>query len=76
MHQVQAGLEHGDAGSLRAREGPRDVEAALGQQVVEVIAGDAARQVLGIAPADLVGIAVAQGLELGVDLALRAAGRG
>ena len=68
-----AGLEDGDAGALRADERPGDVEAVLGQQVVEVVARDAAREVLGIAAADLVGVAVAQGLEPRVDLAPAAA---
>ena len=70
VDQVQAGLQDGDARPLRARQRPGDVEALLGQQVVEVVAGDPARQVLGIAAADLVGVAVAKGLEPGVDLAL------
>ena len=76
VDQVQARLQDGDARPLRAREGPGDVEALLGQQVVEVVAGDPARQVLGIAAADLVGVAVAEVLEPGVDLSLAPAGRG
>ena len=70
VDQVQAGLEHGHARSLGARQGPRDVEAALGQQVVEVVARDPARQVLGVAAADLVGVPVAQVAQLRIDLAL------
>ena len=73
VDQVQAGLQDRDAGPLGARQRPGDVEAVLGQQVVEVVARDPARQVLGVAAADLVGVAVAERLEPGVDLALASA---
>ena len=63
VDQVQAGLQDGDARPLRARQRPGDVKPVLGQQVVEVVAGDAARQVLGIAAADLVGVSIAEVLE-------------
>ena len=43
VDQVHRRLEDGDAGALGADERARDVEAVLGQQLVEVVAGDAAR---------------------------------
>ena len=70
VDQVEARLQDRDARPLGARQRPGDVEALLGQQVVEVVARDPARQVLGVAAADLVGVAVAEVLEPGVDLAL------
>ncbi len=36
------GLEHGDAGALRSHQGAGHVEPVLGQQFVEVIAGNTA----------------------------------
>ena len=51
-------------------ECPGDVEPLLRQQVVEVVAGHAAREVLGVAAANLVGVPVAEGLELAVDFSL------
>src|SRR5690606_7966697 len=57
----QLGAEHGDQGALGADEGAGQVERAAGQQLVEVVAGDPARDV-GVAAADLAGV-------LGGDLA-------
>ena len=57
-----------DAGALGADERARDVEAVLGQQLVEVVAGDAPRDVRE-ALADQVGVAVAQVAQPRVDLA-------
>ena len=82
-HQQRAGggrvdeahrrLQHGRQGALRADQGAGDVEALLGQQLVEVVAGDAARDV-GVALADQLGVAVAQVAHRRVDLAAPAAG--
>ena len=47
------------------------MEAVLGQQVIEVVARDPAREVFGISAANLVGVAVAEVLEPGVDLSRR-----
>ncbi len=66
VDQVHRRLEVGDARALGAGEGPGDVEAVLGQEVVEVVAGDAPRD-LRIALADQVGVAVAQLEQAAVD---------
>ena len=55
-HEPQPGLQHGDAGALGADQRAGDVEAVLGQQLVEIVAGDAARN-FRIARADQVGVA-------------------
>ena len=54
-HQLQLGAQHGDQRRLAADEQPGDVEAVLRQQGVQVVAGDAARDVRE-AGADLVGV--------------------
>ena len=59
VDQVHGRLEHGHAGALGAGERPGDVEAVLGQQVVEVVAGDAARD-LRVPLADQVAVAVGE----------------
>ena len=74
VDQADGRLEDRDAGALGARERGGDVEAVLGQEAVEVVAGDAARQ-LRVALADEVAVPVAEVAQLGVDLALGAAGR-
>ena len=43
LHEPQFGGEDDNAGRLRTNECAGDMEAVLGQQVVEVVAGDAAR---------------------------------
>jgi hypothetical protein len=70
LDQAQRGGEDHDASSFAADERSRWVEAGLilGQEFVEIEAGDASRD-LGETGADLVGVAVADGLEAGVDLA-------
>ena len=70
--QAQQGLEDRDAGALAAHQRPGDVEAVLGQQLVEAEARDPAGDV-GEARADQVGVAVAQVAQPGVDLAAAAA---
>ncbi len=73
LDQGHLGLEHGDAGSLGADQGASHVEAVLGEQLVEVVAGDPSRDV-GVPAADLLGVGVSQDSEAMVDLAATAAG--
>ncbi len=61
------------AGAFGADQRAGDVEAVLGQQLVEVVAGDAARNARKFF-ADEVGVAVAQAGQAGIDLADAAAG--
>ena len=44
VDQADGRFQDGDAGALGAGQRGGDVEAVLGQQAVEVVAGDAARQ--------------------------------
>ena len=73
VDEPHGGLEHDDAGALGADERAGDVEAVLGQQLVEVVARHAPRD-LGEAAADRVGVAVAQVAQARVDLAAAPAG--
>ncbi len=73
-HEPQIRGEHERASAFAADERTRDVEAALGKQLVQAIARYAPRDVR-IARADQVRVAVAQSLETRVELAARAAGR-
>jgi hypothetical protein len=70
--EAETGLEHGNAGAFGADERAGEVEALLRQQLVEIVAGDAARY-LREALADELGIAPAQRIEPSVDLAAAAA---
>ena len=70
VDQVHRRLEVGDAGALGAGEGAGDVEAVVREQVVEVVARDAPRD-LRVALADQLGVAVAQLDQAAVDLARR-----
>ena len=63
VEQVHGRLEHGHARPLGAGERPRDVEALLRQEVVEVVARDAPRDPR-VAPAHEVAVAVGQLLQL------------
>ena len=58
MNEVDRCLEHQRAGAFCSGQGGGDVEASLGEQIVEVVAGDAAGNVR-IAGADLIRVAVA-----------------
>src|SRR6185312_14517368 len=71
-NEAQRGCEGESASALRADQSARDMEALLRQEVVEIVAGDAARDV-GIAPPDLIAVAVAQGAERAIDLGAPAA---
>ncbi len=72
LAQFAGGFEDGDAGALGAHQRARDVEAVLRQELVEVVAGDAARDV-GESLADEAGASVAQAAQAGVDFAATAA---
>ena len=60
LDQLDGRLQNRRERPLAADDGARDVQAALGQQLVEVVARDAAREVRE-AGADGAGVAVAQG---------------
>ena len=68
--EVAGGFEDGDAGALGADEGAGDVEVVFGEELVEVVAGDAAGDV-GEALADEGGIFVAEAFEAFVDFPAR-----
>jgi hypothetical protein len=72
LDEAHGRLEDDRAGALAAHERPPDVKAVLGEELVEVVSGDAPRDV-GVACANQVAVAVAEALELAVDLALPAA---
>ena len=72
MDEVDARFEHQRAGALGSGQRSGDVESPLRQEIVEVVAGDAAREV-GVARADLVGVVVAQVAQARIDLAAPAA---
>ncbi len=71
--EVEGGGDDGGAGALRADQRAGDVEAVFGEQLVEVVAGDAAGNA-GEFFADKLGVSVAQAGEAGVDFADTAAG--
>ena len=73
--QHQRGLQDRHAGALGADQRAGDVEALLGQQLIQVVPGYPARQPVdrGIALADRAGVAVPQVPQPGVDLAFAAA---
>ena len=71
--EIERGGDDVDAGALRADQRAGHVEVVFGQQLVEVVAGDAAGNA-GKFFADQCGIAVADAREAGVDLAHAAAG--
>jgi hypothetical protein len=70
---MKLGLQNGDAGRFRSDQCLCDVEPALGQQVVQVIARDAARN-LRVARPDQICVFIAQLFERRVNLAAPAAG--
>ena len=72
--QADRRVEDVRAGALGADERARDVEAVLGEQLVEVVAGHAAGDV-GVFGSYPVADAVSEVFELLVDLALAATGR-
>ena len=72
VDQVELGFENRYAGALGADERARDVESVFRQQLIEVVAGDAARNV-GEFRADLRGVLVADVAQGGVDFGAAAA---
>src|ERR1019366_7540707 len=66
LDEAAGGFENGDASAFGADQRARHVKAAFGEQVVEVVSGNAARNV-GKLAADLLAVAVGEGLEAGVD---------
>ncbi len=71
--EVERGGDDVGAGALRADQRAGDVEAVLGQQLVEVVAGDAAGNAREFFAYER-GVTVADAREAGVDLADAAAG--
>ena len=74
-NETDGRLEHEGARALRPDQRARDVEAPLGQQLVEVVARDAAGDVR-VLLADEAAVAVAEIAQPPVDLAGPSAGRG
>ena len=72
LDQAASGFEDGDAGAFGADESARYVETVFRKQVVQVVAGDAARDV-GITLADELAVGVGEILEGGVDFAAASA---
>src|SRR5260221_13483836 len=72
VYQANGCLQDGDTGTFRANQGPRDMEPVFWQELIEVVARDAARNV-GEALPDQTSISIAQGLKASVDLAAPAA---
>src|SRR6266446_2034422 len=66
LDQTAGGFEHRDASSFRADERARHVKAVFGEQVVEVVSGNAARNV-GELAANLLSVAVGDGVESSID---------
>ena len=64
--QAARRFENSDAGAFGANERARNVEAILRQKIVQVVAGDAARDV-GKALADEIAVGGGDGLQFGVD---------
>ena len=71
--EVEGGGDDVGAGAFGANQGAGDVEAVLGEQFVEVVAGDAAGDA-GEFFADEGGVPVANAGEAGVDCAFAATG--
>ena len=70
--QLAGGFEDGDAGAFCADQRACHVEAVLRQQLVEVVAGDAARNVGKTLP-DQIGVGIADAAQAGINLALASA---
>src|SRR5215467_10811791 len=71
VDQANGCLEDRDTGTFCANQCPRNVESVFRQELIEVITRDAARNV-GKALSDQMGIPVAQGLELSIDMTVPA----
>ena len=73
--EIERGGDDVGAGAFRADQRARDVEVVLGQQLVEVVAGDAAGNARKLF-ANQIRIAIADAREARVDLARRGRRRG
>ena len=62
LHQPAGRFENGDAGTFRSHQSTRHVETVFREQVIQVVAGDAARNI-GVAFSDEIGVCVAQPLK-------------
>ena len=71
--QAARGFENGDAGAFGADQCASDMEAVFGQEVVQVVSGDAAGDV-GETLADQIAVGGGDGLQLGVDFGAASAG--
>ena len=70
--QAASGFENRDAGAFGPDQGAGDVESILGQEIVQVVAGDAARN-FGKTLADEIAVGSGDTLQSGVDFAAVAA---
>ena len=68
VDQPQLGFEHDHAGAFGADQRARHVKSVFRQQFIEVVAGDAPGN-SRIPRADQVGVLVANGAQLGINLA-------
>lgn len=66
LHQAHGGAEDRRARALGADQRAGEVEAVLGEELVEVVAADPARQLGRIGPDEVLGL-VAEGFQLAVD---------
>ncbi len=71
--ELESGAEDDGAGAFASDEGSGEVEVVFGEELVEIVAGDAAGD-FGETGADLVGVGVADLFEGGVDFADAASG--
>src|SRR5438094_5961280 len=68
FHQAALGFEHGDARALRTDQRPRYVKSALRQEIIQVVAGDSARNV-GITLTNEIAVRGGNCFQPGIDLA-------
>src|SRR5450432_4429607 len=73
VDQLDFGFKNDNTGSFRSHQSARDVEAAFRQKFVEVVPGDAPRN-LWIARAYASSIAIANGFQFAVNFSLTSAG--
>ena len=68
LNQSNFGFQHNHAGAFRANQRSRHVKSILGQQLIQVIAGNTPGD-FRVARSDQVGVLVSQGPQLGVNRA-------
>src|SRR6476646_8680663 len=73
VNETDLGGQNHHACAFRANQRFSNVEAALGQKLIETVAGDTARDV-GIASAYEIGVLIAQGAQTRINFAATAAG--